>query len=333
VRVIFLDAILFRMKKFYKYKIYVIFLIITLVLVCLFFSVKINNTHTEQSASSQCNNLLQNNFQSCLSAINKLVQSNPRLGAGRLNEVWMLAESGGVKGDLRLFSPVAHNIGMGLVDKGYRLGEAIKICGYSFKDACVHGAVMEFIDKKYPGNVSSKKFIGLCDSLGDRINNLQYQNCVHGIGHELRAKIHGVNEDLVLLCNYFASNYRNACASGILMEFSKGNTGDGFHVDSEVGSVSFDCSKLPTDYLSSCYSSLGSYVEYEANGDHWENSFKLCLSVSNKYQNDCFAGLDERLLMANGGNQELATELCSTLLPLEKKGCLLVKNIKLNTLQ
>jgi hypothetical protein len=319
------------MKRFYKYKVYIFFLIITLVLVCTFYAVK--KTNPNQSTIGECGNLLQNNLRNCLQEIKKLAQSNPQSGIKMLNEVWVKAEKEEVKGDLRLFSPVAHNIGMGLVDKGYRLGEAIKICGYSFKDACVHGAVMEFIDKKYPGNVSSKKFIGLCDSLGDRINNLQYQNCVHGIGHELRAKIHGVNEDLVLLCNYFASNYRNACASGILMEFSKGNTGDGFHVDSEVGSVSFDCSKLPTDYLSSCYSSLGSYVEYEANGDHWENSFKLCLSVSNKYQNDCFAGLDERLLMANGGNQGLATELCSTLLPLEKKGCLLVKNIKLNTLQ
>ena len=161
----------------------------------------------------------------------------------------------------------------------------------------------------------------------------QYKDCAHAVGHELRAKVLGSNEQVVALCNNFAPNYRSACASGVFMESSKGNNGFGHHSDGAVGQIIFDCTKVAENYKHTCYASLGSYKQYEANSEPWQETFKFCASLPDIYKNDCFAGADERLLMALGGDNRQIEKICNFLLFEEKNGCLMTQKMSLNSLQ
>ncbi len=257
------------------------------------------------------------------------VQKDPSQAGKILDELW----SGEFGVDLRLFSPVAHDLGMTLTDQNVELVSAIKFCGESFKGACAHGAVMEYIDKNFPAHPPATAFIKLCDSLQSQITEKQYGNCVHGIGHELRAKLTSQNEQVVNECNYFETKYRGACASGVLMEASKGNQGLGYHSDSPVGKVQFDCSKVARQYQLICYSSIGSYTQYEADSPSFTKTFQLCSSLQGTPRAYCFAGADERLLMFKNGDINSAIEFCKTLPSDEIQDCLMVKSDSLDSLE
>lgn len=259
------------------------------------------------------------------------VQKDPSQAGKILDELW----SGEFGLDLRLFSPLAHNLGMTLTDQNVELVSAIKFCGQSFKGACAHGVVMEYVDKNFPPHFSATAFIKLCDSLQSQtqMTEKQYKNCIHGVGHELRAKLISPNEQVVKECDYFQPQDRNACASGVFMEASKGNQGLGSHSDSPVGKVQFDCSKVGQQYQLICYSSLGSYMQYEADSPSFAETFQLCSSLSETSRTYCFAGTNERLLMSKSGSINLAIEFCKTLPPNEIQDCLMVRNMSLDNLE
>ncbi|HYV33957.1 MAG TPA: hypothetical protein VE973_03875 [Candidatus Limnocylindria bacterium] len=288
----------------------------------------INSKKPEQNIVLGCQATQNNALVECVK--NKIlleINNNPSLTGSTLNEVWTSNNSI----DLRTFSPLAHMAGMMLVEAKIELKSAINYCGNSFKGACAHGAIMEYIDAHNPGNVQFSEFRGICNLLN--LNPKQYKNCAHAVGHELRAKASGENAELVLLCDYFDSKYRPACASGILMEASTGNNGSGYHSHMPVGQFSFDCNAMPAGYKHTCYSSQGSYKQYEANSEPWKTTFEFCSSIPKIYETDCFAGVDERLLMSKSGNMAEAEKICDSLSTPEKNGCLLVKNMSLDTLE
>ncbi len=286
----------------------------------------------EQDFVNECKKFYKNDQVSCFKnkVLSKLDQS-PSSAGDLLYAIWRAPQTNNLIVDLRAFSPLAHEVGMELANKNIALEGAINYCGHSFKDACIHGVIMEYIDKNYFGNTPASDFIGLCNSLS--LNERQYKNCAHAIGHELRAKVLGSDTAIVVLCDYFKNQYRFACASGVFMEASTGNSGTGYHSHAAVGKTSFDCLKILLDYRHICYSSAGSYRQYEASREPWQETFKFCSHAPKIYQADCFAGADERLLMAKSGRQAEAEKVCINLGQEEKTGCMLVANMSLDSLQ
>ncbi len=257
------------------------------------------------------------------------IQKEPSTAEKILNELW----SGQFGADLRVFSPFAHHLGMALIDQNADLVSAINFCGQSFKGACVHGVIMEYIDKNFPAKSLAGDFIQSCDSIRQQVTGKQYNYCVHGIGHELRAKLSGSNERIVEECDYFQAQDKNACASGVFMEASTGNLGSGYHSESQVGKFEFDCLKVSQQYMLTCYSSLGSYTQYEADGPPFTETYTLCSSLPEMPSAYCFAGVNERLLMAKNGNINSAIEFCKTLTAKQYEGCLMVKSNNLDNLE
>lgn len=254
---------------------------------------------------------------------------DPKQTGALLKSLWLSKDQ---SLDLRAFSPLAHQVGMSLAGKPIDLSEAIIDCGQSFKDACVHGVIMEYIDKHFFVSKTEPKFLHLCNSLKAQVNQRQYKDCVHAIGHELRAKILGTNNQVLIWCSNF-SGFFSACAGGVFMEASKGNNGIGYHSDEPVGRAAINCNQIPSIYKHACYFSIGSYRQYEVRAELWKETFRLCSYAPVLYKNDCYGGIDERLLMSKGGSQEAASNFCLSLEPTEQPGCLLVKQMDLESLE
>ncbi|MFI5271093.1 MAG: hypothetical protein ACHQT9_03555 [Candidatus Saccharimonadales bacterium] len=196
--------------------------------------------------------------------------------------------------DLRYFSDYSHYVGMNLADKPVSLNQAATFCGNSFLGGCLHGFVMENLDTK---NVTGNKltsFISFCSPLQNM--TFQYLNCLHGVGHEFWAKgLTSLNKDLGYCNGLSGPEYKNACWSGIFMEYSKSGKSNGHHLHTKVGVISIPCEQLSAIYQGTCYAAEGSYRQYYPNQEPQATTDKYCKSIPKNYTQVCLDGINTRM--------------------------------------
>jgi len=224
---------------------------------------------------------------------------------------WDLEKSGKLSDDPRIFSDTAHEAGMILADNNISIDKALIFCGTAFKQGCIHGAVMEYIDGKYPSGIEESKLFDLCRTISSE--NHIYINCLHGVGHELAAKNKTPIQTVLGLCGSLSDEERFACESGVLMEYSKGTAGSGMHSHMLIGKKDLPCSELDEKYKSVCYASAGSYRQYEPAHEEFSKSYNFCFSIPKEYTNDCLTGLSERAILASAENQQKLNIICEKL--------------------
>jgi hypothetical protein len=276
-----------------------------------------------QQMSGQCKNENVKARQICLEKL--MIQkttADPDSASGMLMGFSKLLQSGAIKDDPRLFSPIVHEIGMTLADNVPDLKKPMSLCNFDFRGACVHGVVMEYIDDRYAG-ANPATFFGLCnnavDDKGSPDGYLEYMNCIHGLGHEFAAKINGSLSDMLAPCETLAVQYQDECTSGVFMEYSKGAAGEGRHSDAPVGTKELPCADVQPNFQSSCYTSAGFYRQYEVTSESWTASYTFCSTMPAAHQNDCFGGVLSALLFSNGGDQQKSLAVCNSLSPLIKE--------------
>ena len=215
---------------------------------------------------------------------------------------WELEKKGKLTDDPRIFSDIVHEAGMSLIDSGLPLDKVLSFCGTTFKQGCIHGAVMEYIDTAYPSEMNPLILFDMCHTISQ--DHTIYINCLHGIGHELAAKSKAAIQDIVHMCDPLSYEDRFACASGVLMEYSTGTTGSDFHSHTPIGKKELPCSDIDDTYKAVCYAGAGSYRQYEPMQESFSKSYEFCFHVPKEYVQHCMIGLSERAFLAAAENQE-----------------------------
>ena len=181
-------------------------------------------------------------YVSCVSgAVLQYAYQHPHAAGALLGYVADHGRDGGRNVDLRLLSATAHYAGMELAALPLSLGQALGDCGDAFKAACMHGFVMERLDHK-PGRGRHlvRTFLRYC--LPVRHDSGYYENCLHGVGHELWARTRLPLNDTLALCDPLGSpTDRSACWSGVLMEYSEGSAVKGHHSHTPAGERTLPC--------------------------------------------------------------------------------------------
>lgn len=249
-------------------------------------------------------------WQKCLTANNKIqcinentlqaINNNPQNTNQIFSDFMKLRATNKITGDLRILMPTVHKAGMLLANKKINLPKAFEYCGYTFKAGCIHGYVMESIDHSYKKN--DENFLKFCDQFFDNgeINNTQFYNCVHALGHELAAKSSSSLEKTLDKCNKIKIDNIDPCTSGVLMEFSStGTLGQGYHSEEEPGKFDPDCNNLNKKYQSVCYSSYA-YKQYLPGENSFESSYEFCQNIPPEYVPRCTLAIRERELLAEG---------------------------------
>lgn len=255
------------------------------------------------------------------SKILKAIDQNPDQTDTILTGLWKLSIDGKISEDARIFSDVAHEAGMLLAEKNIPLLRAFSWCGESFKQGCMHGVIMEYIDRNYPGEVESKKFQSLCKTFS---NPLFKNNCLHGVGHELAAKGKKNLVSVLKLCQNIARDQieKSACEGGVLMEFSKGTMGSGQHSHEAVGKMDLPCDKLPENFKMVCYGAAGSYRQYNPGEEKFSTTYNFCTSIPSSYIFQGMLGVSERVILATAENAGRALAICRDLSEDQQKMCL-----------
>ena len=227
------------------------------------------------------------------------VRNHPETTARIFDHLWELAVEGGIESDPRIFSDIAHDAGMIIGDQGIDLVTAFSYCGTSFKQACMHGVIMEYIDRMHMHNNSVPEMLYLCDVFSD---SLSKRNCYHGVGHEFAATMHGTLIQTLSFCKNLhpEESMESACESGVLMEYSKEPT--------EFKEL--PCKDLPDEFKRVCYASEGSYQQYYPGQKEFFASYQYCSAVPKQYVLSCMLGVSERALMATAKNADRAYAFC-----------------------
>jgi len=246
----------------------------------------------------------------CLSEkIISYVSKSPEKTGDLFESFWQLEQGSKLSDDARIFSDIAHLAGMALVDK-MTIHEVLHACGTAFKQGCIHGAVMEYIEHQYPREVVNNDLFRFCDEITGG-QEVLYLNCIHAVGHEFAAKNKIPLPAIVTFCDPLSGVVQDACVSGALMEYSKGEVGLGEHSHAPIGSVELPCRELDEKYQEICYASAGSYRQYNPNQEAFQTSYQFCTDAPFQYRDACIMAVSERALMATALHAERLELICS----------------------
>lgn len=236
-------------------------------------------------------------------------------------DFWALAVEQKISDDPRIFLDPAHEAGMMLASEKIPLEEAFAYCGTTFKQGCMHGYIMEYIDDAYPKEIDPKALKTVCENLKDPLSKI---NCIHGLGHELTAKIKKDLPEVLPSCKDITENNSelSACQSGIFMEYTKGAPGTGNHSHNAVGLVRLPCYKLGSEYQKTCIASEGAYRQYNPGHEDFKTTYEYCLSNDSEYIPSCMLAVSERAIITTAENPEKVIAFCNELKNNEISTCL-----------
>lgn len=139
------------------------------------------------------------------------ITQSPEEAGVLLETFWELSKEGKITDDPRIFSDVAHYAGMKLIKQNVSPRKAVHRCGSAFKQGCVHGAIMEYLDHAdSPGEV--EKLFAWCKDISGKSQDIHI-NCLHGVGHTFAAKNSEEITKVVHFCDPLVGNERSACVS------------------------------------------------------------------------------------------------------------------------
>lgn len=211
--------------------------------------------------------------------------------------------------DPRIFSPIVHLVGMDLFTQGTDPLRAFRYCGENFKQGCLHGYIMEYLEHM-PHENDPSIMLKVCNF--SKNNESHYANCIHAVGHEFSATTPGSILLALQKCKKAPLNVFSACTSGVFMEFSTGIHGTGGHSHLPTGSIELPCSKLPVEFMPTCYISTGAYRQYTPDKETFSESATFCASIPEKYQGHCMLGLAEKIYTAAAEDIHASKKICTT---------------------
>jgi len=215
--------------------------------------------------------------------------------------------------DLRLLSATAHYVGMELSVLPLTLRQGLGDCGDAFKAACMHGFVMERLDRTHAhGSPLIRGLLGYCRAVQGDTD--AYANCLHGVGHELWARTRLSLARTLELCDRLpGASGRSACWSGVLMEYSEGNPVKGRHGHRPAGRRPLPCGALAARFQPTCTYAEASYRQYVPGWESPRTTYARCDTAAPAYRFGCMTLVSERLLIARAYEPQLADAACDAL--------------------
>jgi hypothetical protein len=246
-------------------------------------------------------------------AVLRYTYRHPRATGTLLSNVFGHAREYRRRVDLRPLSETAHFAGMELAALPLTLPQALSDCGYAFKAACMHGFVMERLDYKRVSPAELvHSFLAFC--LPVQSNSGYYENCLHGVGHELWARTHLSLSGTLALCEALHGEAdQSACWSGVLMEYSKGDRAKGHHSHTPAGKRNLPCTALAPRFQQVCTYAEASYRQYVRGWESPSTTYERCAAAQRAYILGCMTLVSERLLLAQSGSDQLAAATCAHL--------------------
>ncbi len=163
-------------------------------------------------------------------------------------------------------------------------------CDSTCHGGCYHGTMEAYLkNKNLEGDDLLREFPKACGSPGDYQKPIEFNECVHGLGHAAMFITDMELIDSLKLCDaILREEYKERCYSGVFMENSSSSTSfDHASKFIKKDDPFYPCNSLEEKYQKLCWQYQSSYFSIISKQD-WVKVADLCLQTPQKYQNMCF---------------------------------------------
>ncbi len=185
---------------------------------------------------------------------------------------------------------VTHYLSRSEYEKQGSIAKVYSQCDSTCHGGCYHGTLEAYLkEKNLTGDKLAEEFARVCGKENDYKKPLEFNECLHGLGHAAMFVTEMELFDSLKLCDTLSSQYtREKCYTGVFMENSSSSTSfDHASIYIKKDDPFYPCNSLEEKYLGLCWQYQSSYFAIISNQD-WVKVADLCLQITEKYQDRCF---------------------------------------------
>lgn len=157
-------------------------------------------------------------------------------------------------------------------------------CDSTCHGGCYHGTLEAFLKQN-----KDQEFAKVCGNPGDYQKPLEFNECLHGMGHAAMFVTEMELRQSLALCDGFSSqDQKERCYSGAFMENSSSSTSNdhqSYYLKKD--DPFYPCTILEEKYLPLCWQYQSSYFALVSNQD-WKKIAGMCMQIPQQYQDRCF---------------------------------------------
>ena len=160
---------------------------------------------------------------------------------------------------------------------------------YSQCDSTCHGGCYHGTMEAYLKQNTNANFANVCGKEGDYQKPIEFNECLHGMGHAAMFVTDMELKQSLKLCDTLNDQkYVERCYTGVFMENSSSSTSfDHASVYIKEDDPFYPCNALEEKYQSLCWQYQSSYFSIISHQD-WTRVANLCLQIPAQYQDRCF---------------------------------------------
>jgi len=195
---------------------------------------------------------------------------------------------------------VTHYLSRLEYEKEKSIAKVYAQCDSTCHGGCYHGTLEAYLkesfdtersrstqDKKL--NFLASVFPKVCGKIGDYQKPIEFNECLHGMGHAAMFVTEMELFDSLKLCDTMTNQaYKERCYTGVFMENSSSSTSfDHASIYIKADDPFYPCNILEEKYQPLCWQYQSSYFSIISNQD-WAKVADLCLKIPEIYQDRCF---------------------------------------------
>lgn len=212
---------------------------------------------------------------------------------------------------------VTHYLSRFEYDKLKNISQVYAQCDSTCHGGCYHGTMEAYLKEKQLANESVKaQFAKVCGKPEDYQNPLEFNECLHGLGHAaMFVTDMELIQSLALCDNISGQREKDRCYTGVFMENSSSSTSfDHQSIYLKKDDPYYPCNSLEEKYQPMCWQYQSSYFAIITNQD-WVKVASMCSQIPPQYQDRCVRTI--------GTNQVGFTPILKTM----KADCDLMPNV------
>ncbi|MBI2028694.1 MAG: cupredoxin domain-containing protein [Candidatus Levybacteria bacterium] len=169
-------------------------------------------------------------------------------------------------------------------EKQQSISKVYAQCDSTCHGGCYHGTLEAYLKRN-----SNANFAKVCGSENDYQKPIEFNECLHGMGHAAMFVTEMELKESLKLCDSISNQeHKERCYTGVFMENSSSSTSFD-HVSRYIKKDDpfYPCNVLEEKYQSLCWQYQSSYFSIISNQD-WKKVADLCLQIPQEYQDRCF---------------------------------------------
>lgn len=186
---------------------------------------------------------------------------------------------------------VTHYLSRFEYEKQKNIAKVYAQCDSTCHGGCYHGTMEAFLKEKEgeAGNNLAKEFAKICSKTENYSRPLEFNECLHGLGHAAMFVTEMELKESLALCDTLGEKkFIERCYTGVFMENSSSSTSfDHKSIYIKADDPFYPCNALEEKYQSVCWQYQSSYFSI-LNGQNWAKVTQMCLQIPASYQDKCF---------------------------------------------